>query len=73
MLNETKATVAERVIKTIKSKIYGYFTFKQIYRYVDELQNFVDSYNNTYHRTIKMKWISRMKPESGGTCIGLNI
>ena len=52
--NETKATVAERVIKTIKSKMYRYFTYKQSYRYVDELQNFVDSYNNTYHRTIKM-------------------
>ena len=52
--NETKATVAERVIKTIKSKMYRYFTYKQSYRYVVELQSFVDSYNNTYHRTIKM-------------------
>ena len=34
--------------------MYRYFTYKQSYRYVDELQNFVDSYNNTYHRTIKM-------------------
>ena len=48
--NETKAAVAERAIKTIKTKIYRFLT----YRYTDELQTIVRSYNNTYHRTIGM-------------------
>ena len=52
--NESKAAVAERAIKTIKSKIYRYFTYKQSYEYVDKLQSFADSYNKTYHRTIGM-------------------
>jgi hypothetical protein len=53
--NEPKANYAERVIKTIKSKIYRYFTFKQTYKYVDQLQNFADSYNGTKHRSIGME------------------
>ncbi len=50
--NETKAAVAERVLKTIKTKLYRYFTYKQSYEYADKLQTFADSYNHTYHRTI---------------------
>lgn len=52
--NETKAAIAERVIKTIKSKLYRYFTFKRDYTYIDRLQDFVNSYNTTYHRSIGM-------------------
>ena len=52
--NETKAAVAERAIKTIKTRIYRYLTYQQSYRYTDKLQTFVKSYNNTYHRTIGM-------------------
>jgi hypothetical protein len=53
--NQVKANYAERVIKTIKGKIYKYFTKKQTYRYIDHLQDFAYSYNHTYHRSIKMK------------------
>ena len=52
--NETKAAVAERVLKTIKTRLYRYFTHKQSYEYVDHLQKFAASYNQTYHRTIGM-------------------
>lgn len=51
--NEVKACVAERCIKTLKLRIYRYFTHKQTYRYIDKLQHFTSSYNNTSHRTIK--------------------
>jgi predicted O-linked N-acetylglucosamine transferase (SPINDLY family) len=51
---EIKANYVERVIKTIKSKIYRYFTHKQSYNYVKDLQKFANSYNKTYHRTIGM-------------------
>ena len=43
-----------RVIKTIKSKMYRYFTHAQSYNYIGELQKFAGSYNKTYHRTIGM-------------------
>ena len=39
--NETKAAVAERAIKTIKTRIY--LTYQQSYRYTDKLQTFVKS------------------------------
>ena len=52
--NETKANFAERVIKTIKKKIYRYITEKDDERFIDKLQDFVKSYNSTYHRTIGM-------------------
>ena len=53
--NEVKANYAERLIKTIKSRIYKYITKKQTYHYISHLQDFADSYNHTYHRSIKMK------------------
>ena len=51
---EIKANYVERVIKTIRSKITRYITSKQSYSYIDTLQDFAQSYNKTYHRTIGM-------------------
>ena len=53
--NEGKSVVAERFIRTIKSKIYKYMTSISKNVYIDKLDDIVDEYNNTYHRTIKMK------------------
>ena len=52
--NETKAYVSERAIKTIKTKLYRYFTHKDEYCYLPILQSRAYSYNHTYHRTIGM-------------------
>ena len=41
-----------RVNHTLKSKLYRYFTGVNSLRYIDVLQDIVDSYNNTYHRSI---------------------
>ena len=49
---ETKASIVERFNITLKTRIWRYFTKKQSVRYVDVLQDFVRSYNNTFHRTI---------------------
>jgi hypothetical protein len=51
---EIKGNYVERVIKTIKSKMYRYFTQAQSYNYIGELQTFAGSYNKTYQRTIGM-------------------
>ena len=53
--NEGKSVVAERFIRTLKNKIYKHMTAVSKNVYFDVLNNIVDKYNNTYHRTIKMK------------------
>ena len=53
--NEGKSVVAERFIKTIKSKIYKCMTSISKNAYIDKLDHIEDEYNNTYHTTIKMK------------------
>ena len=53
--NEGKSVVAERFIRTLKSKIYKYMTSISKNVYIDKLDNIVDKYNNTYHTTIKIK------------------
>ena len=52
--NEGKSVVAERFIRTLKTKIYKYMTSVSKNIYVDKL-DIVGEYNNTFHRTIKMK------------------
>ena len=55
--NEGKSVVAERFIRTLKSKIYKYMTSVSKNVYIDKLDDIVDEYNNTYQTTIKMKSI----------------
>ena len=52
--NEGKPVVAERFIKTLKSKIYKYTTSISKNVYIDKLNDIVDEYNNAYHITTKM-------------------
>ena len=53
--SEGKSVVAERFIRTLKSKIYKYMTSISKNVYIDILDDIVDEYNNTYHTAIKMK------------------
>ena len=53
--NEGKSVVAERFIRTLKSKIYKHMTSISKNVYIDKLDDIVNEYNNTYHTTIKMK------------------
>ena len=53
--NEGKSAVVERFIRTLKSKIYKYMTSISKNVYIDNLDDIVDEYNNTYHTTNKMK------------------
>ena len=54
-LNEGKSVVAERFIRTLKSKIYKYMTSISKNVYINKLDDIVNEYNNTYNTTIKMK------------------
>ena len=53
--NEEKSVVAERFVRTLKAKIYKYMTSVSKNVYIDKLDDIVGEYDNTYHRTIKMK------------------
>ena len=53
--NKGKSLAAERFIRTLKTKIYKYMTSVSKNVYIDKLDDIVNEYNNTYHRTIKMK------------------
>ena len=52
---EGKSDIDERFIRTLKTKIYKYMTSISKNVYIDKLDDIVNEYNNTYHRTIKMK------------------
>ena len=53
--NDGKSAVAERFIRTLKNKIYKYMTSISKNAYTDKLDDKVNKYSNTYHKTIKMK------------------
>ena len=53
--NEGKSVVAERFIRTLKNKIYKHMTAISKNVYYNVLDDIVKIYNNTYHKTIKMK------------------
>ena len=49
---ETKASIAERLNRTLKTKMWKYFTHRETLTYMDILPNMVASYNRTEHRSI---------------------
>ena len=51
--NEKKANYAERVIQTLKKKIYKYLYYHKTHKYIDVLQELVEGYNESYHSGIK--------------------
>ena len=53
--DEGKSIVAEIFIRTLNTKIYKNMTSMSKNVYIDTLDDIVGEYNNTYHRTIKMK------------------
>ena len=53
--NEGKSVVVERFIRTLKNKSYKNMTAISKNVYVDLLDDIVNKYNKTVHRTIKIK------------------
>ena len=50
--NEEKASVVERWNRTIKTKMWKYFSANNTKRYIDILDRLINKYNNTKHRSI---------------------
>ena len=53
--NEGKSVVAERFIRTLKNKIFKHMTAISKNVYFNVLDDIVNKYNKTVHRSIKMK------------------
>ena len=60
---ETKANYSERLIKTLKHKLFRYMMKNKTQRYVDVLQYVVHSYSHTVHRSLgdKLSVITKAK------------
>ena len=66
--DEGKSVVAERFIRTLKSKIYKYVTLISKNVCIDKLYETVNKYSNTYHSTIKIRLVN----EKSSTYIDFN-
>ena len=53
--NEGKSVIAERFVKTLKNKIFKHMTAISKNFYFNVLDDIVNKYNNTVHKTIEMK------------------
>ena len=53
--NEGRSAVAEKIIRTLKNKVYKNMAAISKNVYFDVLSDIVDEYNNTYLKTIKME------------------
>ena len=50
--SDKKCAIIERWNRTLKSRMFKYFTAKNTLRYIDKLSDLVKSYNSRYHRAI---------------------
>ena len=50
--NEEKASIVERWNRTIKTKMWKYFSANNTNKYINILDQLIEKYNNTYHRSI---------------------
>ena len=62
--NEEKSNVVERWIRTMKEKMWKYFSAKSTNVYMNVLSDLVKEYNNTRHSSIKMTPVKASKKEN---------
>ena len=66
--NEEKSCIVERWNRTMKEKMFKYFTANNTRRYVDVLVEMVNKYNNTRHSSIKMTPVEASKKQNEILC-----
>ena len=62
--NEEKSSVVERWIRTMKEKMWKYFSANSTNVYINVLPDLVREYNNTRHSSIKMMPVKASKKEN---------
>ena len=51
---DLKASIVERFNRTLKERMWRYFTYTNTRRFLDVLPDLIHAYRNSYHRSIKM-------------------
>ena len=62
--NEEKSSIVERWIRTMKDKMWKYFTDNKTNKYIDVLPDLVEDYNNTVHSSTKFSPVDASKKEN---------
>ena len=62
--NEEKSSVVERWIRTMKEKMWKYFSANSMNVYMNVLPDLIREYNNTRHSSIKMTPVKASKKEN---------
>ena len=62
--NEEKSSIAERWIRTMKEKMFKYFTDYNTNKYIDVLPDLVEDYNNTVHSSTKLTPVEASKEKN---------
>lgn len=65
--SDKKAAIVERFNRTLKSRMWKYFTANETRRWIDIIDQLVDDYNNTFHSTVKMTPVEASKAENSPT------
>lgn len=65
--NEEKSSVVERWNRTMKEKMFKYFSANSTRKYIDILDELVGNYNNTKHSSIKMTPVDASKNKNENT------
>ncbi len=61
---DIKCAVVERFNRTLKSRMYKYFTSKGTRKWYDVIDDIISAYNNSEHRSIKMTPIEALSTDS---------
>ena len=62
--NEEKSSIVERWIRTMKDKMWKYFTDNNTYNYMSVLPDLLEDYNNTVHSSTKFSPTDASKEEN---------
>ncbi len=62
---DLKASVVERFNRSLKSRMWRFLTATNSQRYIDVLQDIMQGYNTSYHRSIKMRPVDVDKENEG--------
>jgi len=62
--NKEKPSVVERWDRTMKKRMYKFFTANNTQKYIDVLDKFVKKWNTTRHSSIKMTPVEASKKEN---------
>ncbi len=62
---DLKASVVERFNRTLKIRMWRFLTATNSCRYIDVLQDIMEGYNSSYHRSIKMRPVDVSKENEG--------